>query len=117
MKGEVDESIFNCVRKLTLETSVTVYGLIRHDTRSIKGCEISMTNINVIHQSADVFKISPKEHVVAIPLENYHLWIHYERQIDILKIHATIIKSPRDCFDRQGITNLYTTIFTPSACI
>ena len=61
VKAETDESIFNLEGELTQESSVTVTGNVRAEPRSVGGFELGVTNI-IVHQIADEYPISHKEH-------------------------------------------------------
>lgn len=115
-KGDVSDSTFETAKRLSLETSISIEGVIRRDNRSKMGFEIGVSDIIVINQSMEEFPISPKEHGVAFLMDNRHLWIRSSRQVSIMKIRATIISAARDYLDGQGFTLFDTPVFTPAAC-
>ena len=116
IKNEVNMSSFENARKLLLETSIVVEGVVRQDDRSKNGCEITVSRLDVINESNEEYPISEKEHGVAFLMDNRHLWLRSSRQNIILRIRATIIRSIREYLDEQGFINFDTPIFTPTVC-
>ena len=49
-KRDVAEDVFNIAKNLTIETSIIVEGVIRRDNRSKIGYEVSVSNVEIIHQ-------------------------------------------------------------------
>jgi asparaginyl-tRNA synthetase len=115
VKGEVDDDIFDLEQTLTQESSVSVTGLVKEEPRSVGGYEIGVTNVNV-HQVAEEYPITPKEHGTSFLMDNRHLWIRSKRQNAILKVRHQVIKACRDFFDNNGFTLVDTPIFTANAC-
>lgn len=114
-KGDVSEEIFNKADQLTQESSFTVTGVIKKDSRSDLGFEMGVTDLEIFQIAKD-YPISPKEHGIAFLLDNRHLWLRSKRQQSIMKIRNTLIKSIRDYFDANDFINLDAPIFTPNAC-
>ena len=115
-KGDVSENCFESAKRLTQETSLIVYGVIRRDERSATGYEMSVSQLDVLHQPEVEYPISEKEHGIAFLLENRHLWLRSSRQEAILKIRSTIIKSSHDFLDSQGFILFDPPILTPVSC-
>jgi len=115
-KNDVDENVFNLSKNLSIETSIIIDGVIRRDNRSKAGYEISVSNIEIIHQPEEEYPISPKEHGVAFLLENRHLWLRSSKQVAIQNIRSNIIKSSREYFDRQGFMLFDAPILSPVSC-
>ena len=101
--------------KLTQESSLEIRGKVRRDERAPGGYELDITGFK-IHQIAESYPITPKEHGTAFLMEHRHLWLRSARQHAILKIRHEIIKAVRDYFDGLGFTLVDTPIFTPNAC-
>ncbi len=115
VKGEVADDIFDLEQTLTQESSVSVTGLVKEEPRSVGGYEIGVTNVEV-HQVAEEYPISHKEHGTSFLMDNRHLWLRSNRQTAILKVRHQIIKATRDFFDNNGFTLVDTPIFTANAC-
>ena len=112
---ETSDTVFNLENTLTQESSISVTGIIKKVPRSIGGYEILVNNI-VVHQLANDYPISLKEHGTSFLMDNRHLWIRSKRQHAILKIRHQVIKASRDFLDNNGFTLVDTPIFTANAC-
>ena len=106
---------YGTLDKLTQESSLEIRGRVRRDDRAPGGYELDMTGFK-IHQIAESYPITPKEHGTAFLMEHRHLWLRSARQHAILKIRHEIIKAVRDYFDDLSFTLVDTPIFTPNAC-
>ena len=114
-KADVSERVFQACEEVTQESSLSVTGLISADKRAPGGYELQVQEIE-IHQIAQDYPITPKEHGTAFLMDHRHLWLRSSRQTAILKIRHEIIKACRDFFDGRGFTLVDTPIFTPAAC-
>ncbi len=114
-KGNFTPEQFEALDKATQESSISIHGKVRKDSRAPGGFELDMTGFE-IHQIAENYPITPKEHGTAFLMEHRHLWLRSSRQHAIIKIRHEIIKACRDYFDDQGFTLVDTPIFTPNAC-
>jgi len=117
-KKEVSPEVFDAARGLTQESSVTVTGTVREDTRAPGipgGYELGVTGLQVLQVSED-YPIQPKEHGVDFLMDNRHLWIRSQRQWAVLRVRATVIRAIRDWLDDNGFVNMDTPILTPAAC-
>jgi asparaginyl-tRNA synthetase len=70
----------------------------------------------VVHQLAQDYPISLKDHGTSFLMDHRHLWIRSKRQHAIIKIRHQVIKSCRDFLDYNGFTLVDTPIFTANAC-
>jgi asparaginyl-tRNA synthetase len=114
-KGNFTPEQFEALDKATQESSISVQGKVRKDARAPGGYELDMNGFE-IHQIAENYPITPKEHGTAFLMEHRHLWLRSSRQHAIIKVRHEIIKACRDYFDDQGFTLVDTPIFTPNAC-
>ncbi len=114
-KGNFAPEQFEALDKVTQESSIEITGKIRKDSRAPGGYELDMSGFK-IHQLAQDYPITPKEHGTAFLMEHRHLWLRSSRQHAIIKIRHEIIKAIRDYFDEQAFTLVDTPIFTPNAC-
>ena len=115
VKSEVAEEVFIIEPTLTQESSISVTGIVRKDDRSVGGFELTVKNIEV-HQIAEEYPISPKEHGTAFLMDHRHLWLRSKKQHAILGIRNQVIKACRDFFEENGFTLIDTPIFTANAC-
>ena len=117
-RKDVSTEVFDRAKRLSLESSLIVTGLVRADERAPGtpgGYEIGVTDLQIVHEAAE-YPIAPKEHSVEFLMDNRHLWLRSSRQWAILRIRATVIRSIRDWLDEHGFLNVDTPILTPSAC-
>lgn len=114
VKQEVEESVFELEAELTQESSVTVTGNVRAEPRSVGGYELGLTNI-IVHQIAQDYPISPKEHGTDFLMNHRHLWLRSRKQNAILQLRHQIVKASRDFFDNNGFTLVDSPILTGNA--
>jgi len=114
VKNDVDVDTFNKEELLTQESSVTVTGVVRIDKRAVGGVELGVKSIK-IHQIAEEYPISPKEHGTAFLMDNRHLWIRSTKQHAILKVRHRIVKASRDFFDNNDFVLFDSPMLTANA--
>src|ERR1700751_77930 len=105
-KAAVPEEVFNTIKSLTLESSVTVTGKVRADSRAPSGYELDVEDAQVLQKIPEdtPFPISLKEHGVDFLMEHRHLWLRTPRQSAILRVRATIMRAAAEDFDNNGFT-------------
>src|SRR5271170_1953056 len=117
-KAAVSEEVFNTLKELTLESSLTVTGKVRADSRAPSGYELDVEDVTVIQKVPEdtPFPISLKEHGVDFLMEHRHLWLRTPRQSAILRVRATIMRAAAEYFDINGFIRTDPPILTPNAC-
>jgi asparaginyl-tRNA synthetase len=117
-KAAVPEHVFETLKSLTLESSLTVTGRVRADNRAPSGYELDVDDISVFQRVDDEtpFPIQLKEAGVDFLMENRHLWIRTPRQSSILRVRATIMRAAAEYFDTNGFIRTDPPILTPNAC-
>jgi asparaginyl-tRNA synthetase len=115
-KGNVTPEAFHEADHLPQETSLSVTGTVKKDTRSALGFELDVKSLQVFARPAREFPIGHKEHGVAFLMEQRHNWLRSQRQQVILRVRHSVVKAIRDFFDGRGFTLVDAPIFTPSAC-
>ncbi|WP_433984444.1 amino acid--tRNA ligase-related protein [Tunturiibacter empetritectus] len=117
-KAAVSEEVFNTLKELTLESSLTVTGKVRADSRAPSGYELDVESIEVLQRVPEdtPFPISLKEHGVDFLMEHRHLWLRTPRQSAILRVRATIMRAASEYFDTNGFIRTDPPILTPNAC-
>jgi asparaginyl-tRNA synthetase len=113
-KSQVSEEVFKMARSITQETSLYVTGTVRVDERSPFGYELSVTNLEIIHQAVD-YPITPKEHGVEFLMDNRHLWLRSKRQHAIMKVRNEVIRATYEFFNNNGFVKVDPPILTGSA--
>jgi asparaginyl-tRNA synthetase len=117
-KAAVPEDVFNTIKSLTLESSLTVTGKVRADSRAPSGYELDVEDVTVLQRIPEdtPFPISLKEHGVDFLMEHRHLWLRTPRQSAILRVRATIMRAAAEYFDTNGFIRTDPPILTPNAC-
>jgi asparaginyl-tRNA synthetase len=117
-KAAVPEEVFNTLKALTLESSLTITGKVRADSRAPSGYELDVEDIEVLQRVPEdtPFPITLKEHGVDFLMEHRHLWLRTPRQSAILRVRATIMRAAAEYFDNNGFIRTDPPILTPNAC-
>lgn len=118
VKNNLPEEVFEMLKGLTQESSLTITGTIRAEARAIGGYELDVSGATVIQRVSEEhpYPITPKEHGVDFLMDHRHLWLRSRRQHAAIRVRHEIIKGVRDYLDSHGFTLVDTPIFTPSAC-
>ena len=117
-KAAVPEQVFEILKGLTLESSLTVTGTVREDSRAPSGVELDVQDVTVTQRIPEEtpYPISRKEHGVDFLMENRHLWLRTPRQSAILRVRAAIMRAAAEYFDINGFVRTDPPILTPNAC-
>src|SRR5215475_3552634 len=117
-KAAVPEHVFETLKNLQLESSLTVTGKVRADSRAPSGYELDVEDIHIISavDPANPFPIQLKEAGVDFLMEHRHLWVRTPRQSAILRVRATIMRAAAEYFDTNGFIRTDPPILTPNAC-
>jgi len=110
-KGKVADELFDALKRLGQESSLTVTGTVRADDRSVGGHELAVTGAEIISPATD-YPITPKAHGVDFLLKHRHLHFRSQRQWCIGKIRHTVIDAIRRFFNDNGFILIDTPIFT-----
>ncbi len=118
VKSSLPGEVFDTLKNLTQESSLTITGSIRAESRAIGGFELDVTDAHVIQRVSEEYPypITPKEHGVDFLMDHRHLWLRSRRQHAAIRVRHEVIKSIRDYLDSNGFTLVDTPIFTPAAC-
>jgi len=115
-KAEMAEDQWEALQTLRLESSVTVCGRVKEDTRSASGFELDGRSFAIINIAPEDYPIGKKEHGPEFLLDNRHLWLRSERQWAIMRVRNQIINSTFAYFLENGFVKFDTPILTPTAC-
>ncbi|MBW8039069.1 MAG: asparagine--tRNA ligase [Planctomycetes bacterium] len=110
-KGKVPDELFDQLKHLGRESSLTITGAVRQEARSVGGFELAVTGAEVVSPAAD-YPITPKSHGVDFLLKNRHLHFRSQRQWCIGKIRHTVIDAIRRYFNDNGYILIDTPILT-----
>ena len=114
-KADVAPEMFTRADHVAQESSLEVTGAVRADARAPGGYELGVTELRVLHESAE-YPITPKEHGVAFLLDQRHLWLRSSRQHAILRVRGEVIRACREYLDGHGFLPFDAPILTPAAC-
>ncbi len=117
-KAAVSEEVFETLKNLTLESSLTITGKVRADSRAPSGYELDVQDVAVTQRVPDdqPFPITLKEHGTDFLMERRHLWMRTPRQSAILRVRATIMRAAQEYFDTHDFVRTDPPILTPAAC-
>jgi asparaginyl-tRNA synthetase len=116
LKAAVDEETFKRCDALPQESSLSVTGSVRAESRAPGGHELALTAVEVHQEAAHDYPIAPKEHSIGFLMEHRHHWLRSRKPHATLRVRATIVKAIRDFFDSHGFLLVDAPIFTPAAC-
>jgi asparaginyl-tRNA synthetase len=110
-KGKISDGLFEQLKHLGQESSLTVTGVVRADERSVGGYELVVTDAKIISPTTD-YPITPKSHGIDFLLKNRHLHLRSQRPWCIGKVRHTLVNAIRQFFNDNGFTLIDTPIFT-----
>ena len=113
-KGKVADGLFERLKHLGQESSLTVTGIVRAEERSVGGYELAVTDAQIISEAED-YPITPKSHGTDFLLKHRHLHLRSQRQWCIGKIRHTVVDAIRRFFNDNGFTLIDTPILTATA--
>ncbi len=99
--------------KLTIESSLSLEGLVRQDKRAPGGHEISTETITTIGL-AETFPIS-KDKSEEFIRDMRHLWLRSRKMNLIMKIRADVLEFAREYFRKKGFTEVSPPMFISAA--
>ncbi len=110
-KGKISDELFEQLKHLGQESSLTITGVVRADERSIGGYELVVTDAKIISSTAD-YPITPKSHGIDFLLKNRHLHLRSQRPWCIGGVRHTLVNAIRQFFNDNGFTLIDTPILT-----
>jgi asparaginyl-tRNA synthetase len=113
-KGKVCDELFEQLKHLGQESSLTVKGIVRKDERSIGGYEMAVSDAAIIQAASD-YPITPKAHGPDFLLKHRHLHFRSLKAWCIGKIRHTVIDAIRRFFNDNGFTLIDTPILMSMA--
>jgi len=100
-------------QKLTIESSLSLEGTAKVDSRAPGGFEISADNVNVIGL-AETFPIS-KDKSEEFIRDMRHLWLRSRRMNLVMKVRAEVLEAAREYFKSQSYTEVSPPMFISAA--
>jgi len=105
-------TLFSNATGLSRETSLIVRGTVAEDKRAPIGCELHVSDIEVVQQPTDPFPIELKEQTPGFLMDHRHLWIRTGRQVPVLRIRDAAFRAFRNFFYENGFTATEAPILT-----
>ena len=112
---DVSPELFERCGRLPLESSLAVSGTLRKDQRSVGGHELSIEQLDVIHE-AEEYPIQPKQHGVEFLFDQRHLYLRSRTPQAVLRVRHEAVQACRDFFYERGFVHIDSPILTPAAC-
>ena len=113
-KGNLPDKNFEDAKKALIESSLEITGTLKEDNRAPGGCEIQVTDINIIN-FAEPFPIV-KDKSPEFLLDQRHLWIRSQHLNSILKIRSTVVGAIHKFFREKGYYEFDAPILQPNQC-
>jgi asparaginyl-tRNA synthetase len=114
LEEKIGTDLFDKVKRLGLESSIRITGLIKKDERQEGGYEVQAESVEIF-QDAEDYPIGKKEHGVDFLLDHRHLWLRSRKQWAIMRIRNTIIFAIHQYFQQNGFLQMDAPIFTGNA--
>lgn len=114
-KPDLGVEAFEEIKKLTLESSALLSGVVRPRPNQDDVFEINITKVEIVDLAVD-FPIAKKEHGPDFLMTNRHLWIRSRKQVAALKIRHTIYFAICEYLNDNGFYRFDSPILTPNAC-
>ncbi len=108
-----DSSAWSAAQKVTIESSVSIEGTVRKDTRAPGEYEISVSKIDVIGL-AEIFPIS-KDKSEEFLRDTRHLWLRSRRMNLVMRVRAEVLDFAREYFRSQKFTEVSPPMFISAA--
>ncbi len=108
-----DSPAWSEAEKLTIESSLTVEGMVRQDGRAPGGFEIGAQNVSIIGL-AEVFPIA-KDKSEEFIRDMRHLWLRSRKMNIVMKIRAKTLEYAREYFDKIGYAEVTPPMFISAA--
>ncbi len=115
-KAELSDAAWESLQTLRLESSVVVQGLVKEESRSTSGFEITGQNFEIIHCAPEDYPVGKKEHGPDFLLDQRHLWLRTESQWAIQRVRNQVINSTYAYFSENGYVKFDSPILTPTSC-
>jgi len=115
LRDQAPEKILENFRKVTLESSVILRGIVREEPRAPGGYEVDVTDFEIFHL-AEGYPITKKEHGVEFLMDHRHLWLRSRKQWAIMRIRDEIQRAIEEFLRGKGFTRIDAPILTSSAC-
>src|SRR3989339_858265 len=114
-KEAVAPEVWADCQKITLETAVTLQGVVSEHPKKFGEYELQVSGLKLV-QVAEEYPIGKKEHGPDFLMEWRHLWLRSPKQWAILKVRDAVITAINEYLHQQNCIKVDSPIFTPNAC-
>src|SRR5258707_10584491 len=113
VKSALPEELFEELKNLTQESSLTVRGKVRAEPRAPGGFELDLEGATILQRvpESDPYPITPKDHGIDFLMDHRHLRLRSRRQHAALLVRHEVVKGIRDYFDSHGFILVDAPIF------
>jgi len=119
-KKDLPAQTFDSLEKITIESSVSITGIVKNEPRSPNGFELQITDAQIICLSPEDYPIQKKrdgsKHSIQFLFNYRHLHLRSQRQWAILRVRNNIINSIYSFLSEKEFTKIDSPILTPNAC-
>jgi asparaginyl-tRNA synthetase len=99
--------------KLSIESSLTLEGVVRKDERALGGFEVSAESVSIVGL-AELFPIA-KDKSEEFLRDTRHLWLRSRRMNLIMKVRCKVLAFTREFFESQRFTEVSPPMFITAA--
>ncbi len=110
---KADSAAWDDAKKLTIESSLSLEGIVKQDKRAPGGFEISVNRMSIVGL-AEIFPIS-KNKSEEFLRDIRHLWLRSRRMSLVMKVRAKVLEFTRDFFESQNFTEVSPPMFISAA--
>src|SRR3989339_1211945 len=114
-KEAVAPEVWADCQKITLETAVTLQGVVSEHPKKFGEYELQVSGLKLV-QVAEEYPIGKKEHGPDFLMEWRHLWLRSPKQWAILKVRDAVITAINEYLHQECFIKVDSPIFTPNAC-
>jgi asparaginyl-tRNA synthetase len=100
--------------KLSIESSLTLEGVVRKDERAPGGFEVSAESVSIVGL-AELFPIA-KDKSEEFLRDTRHLWLRSRRMNLIMKVRGKVLAFTREFFESRRFVEVSPPMFITSAC-
>ena len=113
-RADVPAEVWDVAEKATQESSLSVTGVVRQDSRAPGGYEMTASAVEVLGASPE-YPITPKEHGVDFLMNLRHLWMRSSQQHAVLRVRSEMEQAIADFFYERGFVRIDSPILTGSS--
>jgi asparaginyl-tRNA synthetase len=113
-RADFAPEVWEAAEKATQESSLSVTGLVRQDSRAPGGYEMTASAVEILGASPE-YPITPKEHGVDFLMNLRHLWMRSSQQHAVLKVRSEMEQAIADFFYDRGFVRIDSPILTGSS--